>query len=194
MKIDDPKIEAKVEFDAAGGENCKVIIPREWLKKLGITPEQRNVTLAFDGQRVMLAPKGCSYASRIERIHTFALVWRQLFKLHDYLSHYYFYSFMGFAQSMEELGFASDECYRHAKGSNDIDELGHIIYSAWQNFHSSSNPLELEYKDENFDWFTDAFTRLAELSADPKSVINEKEEVARYDLWFGKNAKQPAED
>lgn len=194
MKIDDPKIEAKIEFDAAGGENCKVNIPREWLKKLGITPEQRNVTLAFDGQRVMLVPKGCTYASRIERIHTFALVWRQLFKLHDYLSHYYFYSFMGFAQSMEELGFASEECYRHAKGSNDIDKLGHIIYSAWQGFHSFSDPLGLEYKDENFDWFTNAFTRLAELSADPKSVINEKEEVARYDLWFGKNAKQPAKD
>lgn len=210
MKIDDPKIKAKIEFDAAGGENCKVIIPREWLGNMGLSPEWCNATLAFDGQRITLVPAYRSYHSRIERIHAFALVWLQLFRLHDQISHHYFYSFMSFAQAMDDLGFGPGNYYFHRVYRrkededryamfkrvigriNDIELLGCLIYCRWEEFNSIWGILD--YTEEDFEWFVLALTRLAEISADPKSVRTEKDDIARCKLCYGKNAEKAAED
>ena len=52
----------KVNISAAGGtaakgaKTCKVTIPTTWLTAMGITEQQREVELTFDGTRIVIAP------------------------------------------------------------------------------------------------------------------------------------------
>lgn len=53
---------AKVNFSAAGGsagvgaKTCKVTLPTAWLSELGISEDNREVVLAFDGEQITLTP------------------------------------------------------------------------------------------------------------------------------------------
>ena len=52
----------KVNISTAGGtaakgaKTCKVTIPTTWLTAMGITEQQREVELTFDGTRIVIAP------------------------------------------------------------------------------------------------------------------------------------------
>ena len=51
---------SKVNISAAGGtaakgsKTCKVTIPNAWLEQLGVTSEEREVVLSFDGESITL--------------------------------------------------------------------------------------------------------------------------------------------
>lgn len=51
---------AKVTFNKSGGTASKggvtnrITVPTSWIKSMGITPEDRKVTLTFDGEKIII--------------------------------------------------------------------------------------------------------------------------------------------
>lgn len=58
------KRNGKVIFAKAGGNasknarNCKVSIPKKWIDAMEITTDERDVTLQFDGKKIVLEKSG----------------------------------------------------------------------------------------------------------------------------------------
>ena len=54
----------KVNMSAAGGtagagaKTCKITLPTSWLAELGVTAENRQMELAFDGEKIVARPLG----------------------------------------------------------------------------------------------------------------------------------------
>lgn len=50
----------RVMFAKAGGNasrnayTCKVSIPKKWLDEMGVTPDERDISLEFDGETIVL--------------------------------------------------------------------------------------------------------------------------------------------
>lgn len=38
----------------SGGNNCKVSIPNKWVSAIGATPDDREVLLEFDGEKITI--------------------------------------------------------------------------------------------------------------------------------------------
>ena len=55
------KRKAKLNISSAGGtaakgsKTCKITLPNTWVDALGITPEQRDLELTFDGKQIILS-------------------------------------------------------------------------------------------------------------------------------------------
>lgn len=58
------KRNGKIIFAKAGGNasknayNCKVSLPKKWIDAMGITIENRDITLQFDGKSIVLEKGG----------------------------------------------------------------------------------------------------------------------------------------
>ena len=58
------KRNVKIIFAKAGGNasknacNCKVSLPKKWIDAMGITIEDRDITLQFDGKKIVLEKGG----------------------------------------------------------------------------------------------------------------------------------------
>lgn len=58
------KRNGKIIFAKAGGNasknahNCKVSLPKKWIDAMGITIDDRDVTLQFDGKNIVLEKGG----------------------------------------------------------------------------------------------------------------------------------------
>lgn len=55
--------EAKVIFNKSGGTSgqggftTRVTIPISWIKQLEISPEEREITISFDGKKIIIEKK-----------------------------------------------------------------------------------------------------------------------------------------
>ena len=76
----------KAIFTKAGGNAngspsvCRISLPKAWVNRMGLTPERREVELAFDGDKVSIQNLEESPAKRRmladkKKIRRFALVW-----------------------------------------------------------------------------------------------------------------------
>ena len=76
---------ANMIFGKAGGNasrnsyTCKLSIPKAWVDRMGLNPEQREVELAFDGDRITVERPNGSPIKRAAlannyKIHRFALL------------------------------------------------------------------------------------------------------------------------
>lgn len=58
------KRNGRIIFTKAGGNagkgsyNCKVSLPKKWIDTMGITVDDRDVTLQFDGEKIALKKGG----------------------------------------------------------------------------------------------------------------------------------------
>lgn len=58
------KRSGRIIFTKAGGNaskssyNCKVSLPKKWIDAMGITIDDRDVTLQFDGKKIALEKDG----------------------------------------------------------------------------------------------------------------------------------------
>ena len=39
---------------SSGGKNCKIALPNKWVSAMGGTPEDREVLLEFDGEKITI--------------------------------------------------------------------------------------------------------------------------------------------
>ena len=179
----------KVIISKSGGNaspnsyGCKVSIPKTWVDNMGITPEKREITLSFDGDRITIerpenGPMKHIPLANPKRIHRFALLWMQIYRSHDSFPYAYFEDIMFMGEGLSDLGFEMDcgrsycEAYsetalpdneklqRQLPGM-DIRILGNLIYSQWRYWNHWSMAL-MEEKD--YQWFVLAFSKLAELT------------------------------
>lgn len=181
---------ANMIFGKAGGNasrnsyTCKLSIPKAWVDRMGLNPEQREVELAFDGDRITVERPNESPIKRAAlannyKIHRFALLWRQICKNHTSFSFNVFDDAEFIGEGLADLGFVMD-CGESFKAAflnlnlgdyeswkrivNQIDSvelLGNAIFSQWRYWnHWSMAPME----EADFEWFVLAFGRLAELT------------------------------
>lgn len=181
---------ANMIFGKAGGNasrnsyTCKLSIPKAWVDRMGLNPEQREVAIAFDGDRITIdRPEGSSVKhvplANKEKIRRFVLVWEQMYKNHSTIPGTYFEDMAFVGEGLADLGFVMDcgESFKTAfpnlnlgdyeswkRVVNQIDSvelLGNAIFSQWRYWnHWSMTPME----EADFEWFVLAFGRLAELT------------------------------
>ena len=186
------KRNANVIFGKAGGNasrnsyTCKISIPKSWLDRMGIHSDGREVTLCFDGDRIMiqrpemLPIKKVPLASK-EKIRRFALVWQQMYLNHKTIPLSFFEDVSLMGEGMADLGFEMD-CGKslerafpdiNALGDStaleriinqiDLQTLGNAIFSQWRYWnHWSMAPMD----EDDYQWFVISFSRLAELAED----------------------------
>lgn len=181
---------ANMIFGKAGGNaspnsyTCKLSIPKAWVDRMGLNPESREVEISFDGDRITVERPPFSGIKHIplannKRIHTFAMIWMQMYQNHASTPFSYFENIEFVAEGLSDLGFEMD-CGESIKRLfpnivfseldtfkriinqiTDIKVLGNTIYSQWRYWnHWSYAPME----EKDFDWFVLAFSRLAELT------------------------------
>ena len=52
--------QAKIQIGNSGGTagknamNCRVSLPTKWIKEMGINEENRNITISFDGEKIVI--------------------------------------------------------------------------------------------------------------------------------------------
>lgn len=52
--------QGKVQIGKSGGTagknamNCRISLPTTWVKELGIDEENRNITISFDGEKIII--------------------------------------------------------------------------------------------------------------------------------------------
>lgn len=177
-------------FGKAGGNasrnsyTCKVSVPKTWVDRMGLTPEQREIELAFDGDRITIekpehSPVKHTPLASNQKIRRFALLWMQMYKNHASTPGYFFEDVSFVGEGLADLGFEMDcgesfktafpncnlgDCEAWKRIVNQIDSvqlLGDAIFSQWRYWnHWSNTPME----EADFEWFVIAFSRLAELA------------------------------
>ena len=182
---------ANMIFGKAGGNasrnayTCKVSVPKTWVDRMGLTPEQREIELAFDGDRITIdrpehSPVKHTPLASNQKIRRFALLWMQMYKNHTSTPGYFFEDVSFVGEGLADLGFEMDcgesfktafpncnlgDCEAWKRIVNQIDSvqlLGDAIFSQWRYWnHWSNAPME----EADFEWFALAFSRLAELAA-----------------------------
>lgn len=181
---------ANVIYGRAGGVKsqnaytCKIPLPKAWLDRMGVTPENVEMTLLFDDKRIVLMRAEGQPMKRVpladkNDIRRFALVWREMYKNHASVAGYFFESIEFIGEGMSDLGFVMD-CGESAEEavpdanifrSNeallrnidklDVQTLGNAVYSQWRYWnHWAMSPMA----EEDYQWFVIAFTRLAQLN------------------------------
>ncbi len=178
---------AKVTFSKSVNNSlgCKLSIPKDWTDRMGIDPEDRNITLYFDGDNItvrrqeMSPIKHTPLASK-QKILRFALIWQQMYLNHKTIPFFFFEDVMFLGDELADLGFEMDcgnsleEAFPGVDAYNDnaefekilekidLQTLGNAIFSQWRYWnHWSMGPME----EKDFQWFVKAFSRLAELAS-----------------------------
>ena len=150
---------------------------------MGVNIDNREVELAFDGDRISIERpkysciKHAPLASN-KRIWCFAMIWAQMYKNYKTTPFSYFEDIEFLGEGLADLGFEMDcgksFCEHFNKAMpDDINELkrilpeiniqilGNLIYSNWRWWnHWAMAPMQ----EEDFEWFVIAFSRLAELA------------------------------
>lgn len=182
---------ANVIFGKAGGNasrnsyTCKLSIPKAWVDRMGLTPEHREVELAFDGDRITVerpqnSPVKHTPLASNRKIRRFALIWQQMYQNHASIPYNFFDDIEFLAEGLSDLGFVMDcgesmkelfpnlnigelEVWKRILPQiDDIQILGNAIYSQWRYWnHWSMSPMQ---EDDDYQWFVLAFARLAELT------------------------------
>lgn len=181
---------ANMIFGKAGGNasrnsyTCKVSVPKTWVDQMGLTFEQREIELTFDGDRITIDKQGHSpikhtpLASK-QKIRRFASLWMQMYKNHASTPGYYFEDVSFIGEGLADLGFEMDcgksftvafpncnlgdyETWKRVVNQiEDIQLLGDAIFSQWRYWnHWSMARME----EQDFQWFVLAYSRLAELA------------------------------
>lgn len=181
---------ANVIFGKAGGNasknsyTCKLSIPKTWVDRMGVRPDSREVTLCFDGDTLTVRRPDMANIKRAplankQKIRRFALVWQQMYLNHKTTPFFFFEDTSFVGDGMADLGFEMDcgksleEAFPGTRAFQDnaaleriikqidLQTLGNAIFSQWRYWnHWSMSPM----KEENFQWFVIAFSRLAELT------------------------------
>lgn len=182
---------ANVIFGKAGGNasrnsyTCKLSISKVWVDRMGLTPEHREVELAFDGDKITVerpqnSPVKHTPLASNRKIRRFALIWQQMYQNHASIPYNFFDDIEFLAEGLSDLGFVMD-CGESMKKLfpnlnigeldvwkrilpqiDDIQILGNAIYSQWRYWnHWSMSPMQ---EDDDYQWFVLAFARLAELT------------------------------
>ena len=181
---------ANMIFGKAGGNaspnsyTCKLSVPKAWVDRMGLNPESREVELSFDGDRITVERLPHSSIKHVplasnKRIHTFAMIWMQMYKNHALTPFSFFEDSQFVGEGLSDLGFEMDcgeSINRLLPGLNisevdtfkrvinqitDIQVLGNAIFSQWRYWnHWSFAPME----EKDYEWFVLAFFRLAELT------------------------------
>ena len=169
--------------DASSPYRLLVTLPKEWVVHMGVTKENRDVAMSFDGDRITIERPPVSGVKKVplasgQKIRRFALVWMQMYKNHESVPFYFFENSEYVGEGMSDLGFVMD-CGKSAENKFpsvafaereglmkiidkiDLRTLGNLIFSEWRYWnHWAMGPMT----DEDFDWFVIAFERLAELA------------------------------
>lgn len=181
---------ANVIFGKAGGNasrnsyTCKISLPKKWVDRMGLTPEQREIEIAFDGDRITIEKSAQSPIKHTplasnQKIRRFALLWMQMYKNHANIPFTFFEDMTFVGEGLADLGFVMDcgesfnvafpncnlgDCEAWERVVNQIEDvqlLGNAIFSQWRYWnHWSMSPME----EPDFEWFVLAFSRLAELT------------------------------
>lgn len=181
---------ANMIFGKAGGNasrnsyTCKVSVPKTWVDRMGLTLEQREIKLVFDGDRITIdrpehSPVKHTQLASNQKIRQFALLWMQMYKNHASTPGYYFEDTAFVGEGLADLGFEMDcgesftaafpncnlgdyEAWKRVVNQvEDIQLLGNTIFSQWRYWnHWSMARME----EQDFQWFILAFSRLAELA------------------------------
>lgn len=184
------KRNANIIIAKAGGNassnsfGCKVSLPKKWMDAMKISPENRNVDLYFDGEKILIEkqsfrPCHKKALASPKKIHRFALIWMQLYKNYKTVPGIYFESCFFLGEWLDELGFTMDcgksltekfpdvqafndnEAFKRILQKIDIETLGNAIFSQWRYWnHWAMDTMQ----EKDYDWFIIAFTRLAELT------------------------------
>ncbi len=183
------KRNANVIFGKAGGNasknsyTCKISLPKTWIDRMGLNPEQREVRLDFDGDRITierteLSPIKHTVLASKQKIRRFALIWEQMYKNHASIPGNFFEDVVFVGEGLADLGFEMDcgeslkrvfpNCNLGDYGALqrvidqlDIQTLGNAIFSQWRYWnHWSMARME----EQDFQWFVLAYSRLAELA------------------------------
>ncbi|MCD8222049.1 MAG: hypothetical protein LUD07_07670 [Clostridiales bacterium] len=180
----------KVIYGKAGGNasrnsyTCKVSVPKTWLDRMGVTLENREITLSFDEKRIILERADGQPMQKVplaskKDIGRFALVWREMYKNHAVIPGNFFEESIFVGEGLSNLGFIMDcgesvkglfpdldifrdnETWKRVIDQLDIQTLGNAIFSQWRYWnHWAMSTME----EKDFEWFVIAFSRLAELS------------------------------
>lgn len=151
---------------------------------MGLTLEQREIELVFDGDRITIdrpehSPVKHTQLASNQKIRQFALLWMQMYKNHASTPGYYFEDTAFVGEGLADLGFEMDcgesftaafpncnlgdyEAWKRVVNQvEDIQLLGNTIFSQWRYWnHWSMARME----EQDFQWFILAFSRLAELA------------------------------
>ena len=178
------KRKANIIFGKSGGNasrnsyNCKISIPKTWVDRMGVNIDNREVELAFDGDRITIQNKPVVNKWKVQEV---AFFWMQMYKNHESIPFYNFKDNIIMGDELANLGFEMDcvKSYCDTFGEMrmpDIDELkhflpemniqvlGNLIFSHWRNWTHWSDYSIMEETD--FEWFVIAFSRLAELASE----------------------------
>ena len=183
---------ANVIFGKAGGNasknsyTCKISLPKTWVDRMGLNPDKREVSIVFDGDKITIERREQSPIKQAplasnKRIHTFALVWEQMYKNYKTIPGTFYENIEFMGEGLADLGFIMDggESLEKAfPGVNafcdnaalervlqrvDIQTLGNAIFSQWRYWnHWSMGRMG----DEDYQWFVLAFSQLAVLTVE----------------------------
>lgn len=180
---------ANVIFGKAGGNasknayTCKISLPKSWIDGMGVTLDQRQVTLSFDEDRIIIERADDQPIKKVplannKKIRRFALVWRELYRNHANVPFYMFEDIEFMGEGLAELGFEMDcgeSVNRMFPGVDwndnaalqqnierlDLQLLGNLIFTQWRYWnHWCMSPMEAK----DFEWFVIALSRLAEIT------------------------------
>ena len=123
---------ANMIFEKSGGNSsrnsdiCKISLPKTWIDRMGVNPEQSKVTLAFDGDRITIerpkqSPVKHTPLASNQKIQRFALLWMQMYKNHAAIPFCYFEDISFVGEGLADLGFEMD--------------CGESISTAFPNYH-----------------------------------------------------------
>lgn len=179
---------ANVIFGKAGGNasknayTCKISLPKSWIDGMGVTMDQRQVTLSFDEDRIIIDRAEGQPIKKVplannKKIRRLALMCRELYINHRNIPQPMFeYEVM--AEGLADLGFVMDcgeSVNRMFPGVDwndnaalqqnierlDLQLLGNLIFSQWRYWNQWAM-CSMQPKD--YEWFVIAYTRLAEIT------------------------------
>lgn len=168
----------------SGHQALMLTLPKEWVAQMGINPENRDVSLYFDGDIITVQRAKFSGCKKVplasnNRIYSFAVKWLELFKNHNNIPDFIFTDHLFLGRELSDLGFFMDTSEAIQKAfpnvktgvledlKSVIDKvemipLGNAIFSQWRYFsHWAIGQMD----EEDYQWFILAFTRLVELSS-----------------------------
>lgn len=181
---------ANVIFGKAGGNasrnayTCKLSLPKTWVDRMGVSVDDREVALSFDGDRITVdrpPMAGIKHAPLANgaRIQRFALLWAQMYKNHAATPFTFFEGTEFVGEGLADLGFEMDcgksleqafpgidafhdnAALERIADRIDLQTLGNTIFSQWRYWnHWTTAPME----EADYQWFVIAFSRLAELA------------------------------
>lgn len=171
----------------------KLMVPRKWVTKLGVTPAKPGVSLVYDEdgpfdlpskRALIILPQAegrslrCGLLASKRRIHNFALTWMNLFKAHNTINEDFFYDGI-LGHSLCELGFDMDCLHSFCetfpgirdddpedlkKVKDRITDVKFLGTAIYSQWRYWTHWAYGPMEEKDYQWFIIAFERLAELT------------------------------